>query len=213
MEKSSLPDRLVRLILPPLVERSVEASLAIYTLKEILRAFFQSLIYSFCEESKLDPNQFEVRVNQNQFDTKEQGVFYQGLLRIHFYDLFSYQRVRGAIARTAFAEIVYEEALALSLTEAGFTVARQVSTPIWFHGKRIGEYKADLIVNNAVLIELKSAQALDTAHHAQVLNYLRSTDIEVALLLNFGPKASFKRLVFENTRKGIRVSSRASAGS
>ena len=112
-----------------------------------------------------------------------------------------------------FYEIVYEEALALSLTEAGFTVARQVSTPIWFHGKRIGEYKADLIVNNAVLIELKSAQALDTAHHAQVLNYLRSTDIEVALLLNFGPKASFKRLVFENTRKGIRVSSRASAGS
>ena len=52
-----------------------------------------------------------MRVNQNEFDTKEQGVFYQGLLRIHFYDLFSYQRVRGAIARTAFQEIVFEEAI------------------------------------------------------------------------------------------------------
>lgn len=70
-----------------------------------------------------------------------------------------------------------------------------------------------LVVNNAVLIELKSAQTLDVAHRAQVLNYLRCTDFEVALLLNFGPKPAFKRLVFENSRKGIRVSSRASAGS
>ncbi|CAG8809477.1 37039_t:CDS:2, partial [Racocetra persica] len=62
-------------------------------------------------EKNLDSNQFEIRVNQNEFDTKEQGVFYQGLLRIHFYDLFSYQRVRGAIARTSFAEIVFEEAI------------------------------------------------------------------------------------------------------
>ncbi|CAG8769900.1 23328_t:CDS:2, partial [Racocetra persica] len=63
------------------------------------------------QEKNLDSNQFEIRVNQNEFDTKEQGVFYQGLLRIHFYDLFSYQRVRGAIARTSFAEIVFEEAI------------------------------------------------------------------------------------------------------
>ncbi|KLL03480.1 MAG: hypothetical protein MRERV_40c017 [Mycoplasmataceae bacterium RV_VA103A] len=75
------------------------------------KPFFQSLIYSFCEEKNLDSNQFEIRVNQNEFDTKEQGVFYQGLLRIHFYDLFSYQRVRGAIARTSFLEIVFEEAI------------------------------------------------------------------------------------------------------
>jgi len=66
------------------------------------KPFFQSLIYSFGEEKDLNLNHFEV---------KEQGVYYQGLLRIHFYDLFSYQRVRGAIARTAFAEIVFEEAI------------------------------------------------------------------------------------------------------
>jgi hypothetical protein len=75
------------------------------------KPFFQSLIYAFCEEKKLDSNQFEIKVNQNEFDTKEQGVFYQELLRIRFYDLFSYQRVRGAIARTSFQEIVFEEAI------------------------------------------------------------------------------------------------------
>lgn len=110
-----------------------------------------------------------------------------------------------------FLESVYEEALSVALVEAGFAVARQVQTPIWFRGRKIGEYKADLIVNNAVLLELKSVRTLEPAHMAQVLNYLRSTEIEVALLLNFGPKPHFKRFVFENERKGIRVHSRAFA--
>jgi GxxExxY protein len=110
-----------------------------------------------------------------------------------------------------FLEAVYEEALALSLTEARLHVSRQVATPIWFRGKTIGEYKADLIVNNGVLLELKAARALDSSHEAQILNYLRATDIEVGLLLNFGPKPHFKRFVFENNKKGIRVHSRAFA--
>jgi GxxExxY protein len=91
------------------------------------------------------------------------------------------------------------------------TVRRQVPTPIWFRGKTIGEYKADLIVNGVVLLELKAAKALDAAHEAQILNYLRATDMEVGLLLNFGPKPQFKRFVFENDRKGIRVNSRGFA--
>jgi GxxExxY protein len=62
-------------------------------------------------------------------------------------------------------------------------------------------------VNNAVLLELKADRVLDTSHEAQTLNYLRATDIEVALLLNFGPK----RFVFENINKGIRVHSRTFA--
>ena len=107
-----------------------------------------------------------------------------------------------------FLEAVYEEALSLALVEAGFTVARQVATPIWFRGRKIGEYKADLIVNNAVLIELKAVRLLERAHEAQVLNYLRATELEVALLMNFGPKPHFKRFVFENELKGIRVHSR-----
>jgi GxxExxY protein len=110
-----------------------------------------------------------------------------------------------------FLEAVYEEALTIGLTEAGLHVARQVATPIWFRGRTIGEYKADLIVNNAVLLELKAARALDPSHEAQILNYLRATDIEVGLLLNFGPKPHFKRFVFENSNKGIRVHSRALA--
>jgi GxxExxY protein len=108
-------------------------------------------------------------------------------------------------------EAVYEEALFIALTEAGFSVGRQVPTPIWFRGRTIGQYKADLIVNGVVLLELKSVEAIDGSHKAQTLNYLRATDIEVALLLNFGPKPSFKRFVFENSRKGIRVNSRAFA--
>ena len=109
-----------------------------------------------------------------------------------------------------FLEAVYEEALAMSLKEAGFTVTRQVETPIWFHGVNIGHYKADLIVNGVVLIELKAARTLDSSHEAQLLNYLRSTDIEVGLLLNFGPRPSFRRLVFDNSRKRTRVNTQAS---
>ena len=107
-------------------------------------------------------------------------------------------------------EAVYEEALTIALAEAGFTVARQVETPIWFRGRKIGEYKADLTVNNSVLLELKAARAIDTSHESQTLNYPRATDFEVALLLNFGPKPSFRRLLFENNRKGVRVSTAAS---
>jgi len=107
-----------------------------------------------------------------------------------------------------FLEAVYEEALAIGLTEAGLHVTRQVPTPIWFRGRTIGEYKADLIVNGVVLLELKATKSLDSSHEAQILNYLRATNIEVGLLLNFGPKPQFKRFVFENNRKGIRVHSR-----
>ncbi len=110
-----------------------------------------------------------------------------------------------------FLEAVYEEALAIGLTEAGLCIAQQVPTPIWFRNRNIGEYKADVIVNNDVLLELKAARMLDSSHEAQILNYLRATHIEVGLLLNFGPKPHFKRFVFENSKKGIRVYSRAFA--
>ena len=108
-----------------------------------------------------------------------------------------------------FLEAVYEEVLEMALTQAGFKVARQVDTPIWFRGKRIGKYKADLIVNNAVLLELKAGRALDREHESQVLNYLRATDLEVGLLLNFGPKPIFRRFVFEDARKTARVHTRS----
>ena len=81
--------------------------------------------------------------------------------------------------------------VARALRDAGFNIDRQIPTPIWFRGSVIGEYKADLLVNKAVLLELKAAQGIDPSHKAQILNYLRATEIEVGLLLNFGPKPLF----------------------
>jgi GxxExxY protein len=100
-----------------------------------------------------------------------------------------------------FLESVYEKALILAVHEKGLQVNQQEQIPVWFLGKQIGEFRADLVVENSVVIELKACRALDASHEAQVLNYLRATEIEVGLLLNFGPKPQFKRIVFANRRK------------
>jgi GxxExxY protein len=70
-----------------------------------------------------------------------------------------------------------------------------------FRGITVGVFEPDIVVADAVILELKACRAIDPAHEAQLLNYLRSTTIEVGLLLNFGPKPEFKRLVFDNERK------------
>jgi GxxExxY protein len=70
-----------------------------------------------------------------------------------------------------------------------------------FEGEVVGEYYADLIVNELVIIELKSVESLQSRHEAQLLNYLRATRIEVGLLLNFGEAPAFKRRIFTNDRK------------
>ena len=110
-----------------------------------------------------------------------------------------------------FIEKVYEEAMALLLKEAGLSVEQQTEVPVYFRGQRIGAYAADLIVNGLVLVELKAGRALEPAHEAQLLHYLRFTSIEVGLLLNFGPRPQVKRMAFANERKGISVSLRSSA--
>lgn len=80
----------------------------------------------------------------------------------------------------------------------------QIDIPVSFRGQSVGDFTADLPVEDCILLELKSAKSLDSAHVAQLLNYLRATEIEVGLLLNFGLKPEFKRLVFDNPRKAIR---------
>jgi GxxExxY protein len=105
-----------------------------------------------------------------------------------------------------FLESVYSEAIRIALTQAGFFVEREVELPVWFRGQRIGIYKADLIVEKKVLVELKTVRTLEQAHEAQLFHYLRSTPIEVGLLLNFGPKPQFKRIAFSNSRKDPRQS-------
>lgn len=100
-----------------------------------------------------------------------------------------------------FVESVYREAMRLALTQAGLTVATEVPIAVRFRETVIGTFRADLIVNGVVLIELKTCEALSREHESQTLNYLKATEIEVALLMNFGPAARFKRYTMDNTRK------------
>ena len=103
-----------------------------------------------------------------------------------------------------FLESVYAKSLELALNSTGLTARRKIEIPVTFRGHNVGEFEADMLVENCMLLELKTARALDSAHEAQLLNYLRATDIEVGLLLNFGLKPEFKRMIFDNPRKSIR---------
>ena len=103
-----------------------------------------------------------------------------------------------------FLESVYEESLAIALSGAGLSFERQVPVPVWFRGQNVGQFRADIVVAASVLLELKSARVLEPAREVQLLHYLRSTKIEIGLLLNFGPRPQFRRLLFDNERKKIR---------
>lgn len=103
-----------------------------------------------------------------------------------------------------FLESVYGKSLELALNSSGLEARRKIEIPVTFRGHTVGEFEADMLVNKCVLLELKTTRALDSAHEAQLLNYLRATDIEVGMLLNFGLKPEFKRMVFDNRRKLIR---------
>jgi GxxExxY protein len=103
-----------------------------------------------------------------------------------------------------FLESVYERSLHIALSSMSLKVCNQIEIPVWFRGSQVGDFSADLLVEDCVLIELKAASALHPAHTAQLLNYLRATEVEVGLLLNFGLKPEFKRLLFDNPRKSIR---------
>lgn len=84
----------------------------------------------------------------------------------------------------------------------GLQIWWPIDIPVWFRGEQVGCFEGDMLVERSVLLELKAVRALDGSHQAQLLNYLRATDIEVGLLLNFGVKPEVKRLLFDNSRKG-----------
>ena len=100
-----------------------------------------------------------------------------------------------------FLESVYENSLCIALRAVDLEVHQQIAIPVWFRGKRVGDFDADVMVNRLVLLELKSARAIEQSHLAQLRNYLKATEIEVGLPFNFGPKAELKRVVFGNDRK------------
>ncbi len=100
-----------------------------------------------------------------------------------------------------FLESVYQEAMLVALRQKGMTVEAQRPLPVWFRGGKIGDFRPDLIVGDAVVVELKAARAFEPIHEAQLLNYLRASELEVGLLLNFGPAPKVKRMVFANEKK------------
>jgi len=97
-----------------------------------------------------------------------------------------------------FLEKVYENALKYKLEQIGYDVKKQVPINVYFEGVLVGEYFADLIVDNNVIIELKASDSLRKEHESQLINYLKATKIEVGLLLNFGKKPEIKRKIFTN---------------
>ena len=100
-----------------------------------------------------------------------------------------------------FLEKVYENAMMIEFKRNGIPVVSQSAIKVVYESEVIGEYFADILVDNKVIVEIKAAKSLAVENEAQLLNYLKATDIEVGLLLNFGPKPDFKRKVFDNIRK------------
>ncbi len=100
-----------------------------------------------------------------------------------------------------FLEKVYENALVLELRKAGLKVQEQVPIEVCYEGHPIGQYFADLLVDDKVIVEVKAADTLNQAHENQLVNYLKATHLEVGLILNFGPEPHFKRKIFTNARK------------
>jgi GxxExxY protein len=102
---------------------------------------------------------------------------------------------------TGFAESVCRNAFAIALRQAGLRVETDVPLHVIFRGEYVGLFRADIIVERVILIEVKVAQAIEPWHQGRVLNYLRASDLEIGLLFNFGPKPEFKRFILSNERK------------
>jgi GxxExxY protein len=99
-----------------------------------------------------------------------------------------------------FLEKVYENALCHELRKHGLVVGQQTPIVVWYDGLKVGEYYADLLVDDKVLLELKAISHLTDEHSAQLLNYLKATGREVGLLLNFGSKPEVRRQIFQTAR-------------
>ena len=118
-----------------------------------------------------------------------------------------------------FLESVYCRAMCIALAEKGLKTSYEERIPVWFREQDVGPFRADIVVDETVILELLAGRAIDSAHEAKLLNYLRATDKEVGFVMNFGVKATFKRLVFDNSRKlaiprcGVRGLPRPSAAS
>ena len=100
-----------------------------------------------------------------------------------------------------FLEKVYERAMMIELRLAGLDPVNQQPVTVYYHGQVVGEYSSDIMVNGAVICELKAAATIITEYSCQLINYLKSTRVEVGLILNFGPTPQIQRRIFTNDRK------------
>lgn len=101
-----------------------------------------------------------------------------------------------------FSEKVYQKSFAIALRQDGMKVDEQVLIKVYFRGQLVGEFYADMVVDELIILELKAADKIIDEFEAQLLNYLKSSEIEVGYVLNFGRSATFKRKIFDNERKG-----------
>jgi GxxExxY protein len=101
-----------------------------------------------------------------------------------------------------FVETVYQRALPLALKARGVQSERERSLTVRFRGTVVGDYRADLVVENKVIVESKVAEKIVPVHELQLLNYLKATGINVGLILNFGPQANFRRMFLSSPQDG-----------
>ena len=103
-----------------------------------------------------------------------------------------------------FLEKVYENALMIELSINGLKAEKQKQIKVYYENQTVGEYFADIIVEDSIILELKAAEFVVEEHELQLINYLKATEIEIGLLLNFGKIPEFKRKIFTNDRKRIK---------
>jgi GxxExxY protein len=127
----------------------------------------------------------QIRGKHDELTQKIIGVFYDVYNELGF----------------SFLESVYRESMRVALLQAGFEALTEVAIPVRFRQQLVGVFRADLVIDGVVLLELKSGDALSREHGSQTMNYLKTTNIEVALLMNFGPTPHFKRFVMDNSKK------------
>jgi len=102
-----------------------------------------------------------------------------------------------------FLEKVYQNALMIELGKMGFYCESEKPVKVFYEGILVGDYRADIIVDRCIIIENKAAEGLAEENEFQLINYLKATEIEIGLLLNFGKKPEFKRKIFTNDRKDL----------
>ncbi len=100
-----------------------------------------------------------------------------------------------------FLEKVYENSLYIEMTRRGISCNKQTPIKEYYRGISVGTYFADIVVENKIILELKASESICQEHEFQLINYLKATDIEVGLLLNFGKEPQIKRKIFDNSLK------------